>query len=86
MEKETANYEFMEKQQLISIIKSQENELIRQDSVIKEYQKHLEQVIEYNSVEKYRSTVQKNREEAGTTPLFTGKEIFNHVQNSKCSE
>lgn len=58
----TPNYEGMTNEQLVSIIKSQHAELICQEAVIKEYKKHLEQVIEYCSVEKYRDTVKKTRD------------------------
>lgn len=51
----------------------QELELLKKENenlkeVIRVYQNHLEKVIEYHSVEKYRSVVQKNRGVAGTTP------------------
>lgn len=62
------NYEGMTNEQLVSIIKSQKSELISQEAVIKEYKKHLEQVIEFSSVEKYRETVKRNRGAAETTP------------------
>ncbi|WP_430606452.1 hypothetical protein IGJ55_002125 [Enterococcus sp. AZ170] len=62
------NYEEMTKKELVSIIKSQKSELISQEAVIKEYKKHLEQVIEFSSVEKYRETVKRNREAVDTTP------------------
>ncbi|MBO0439584.1 hypothetical protein [Candidatus Enterococcus ikei] len=62
-------YEGMTNGQLVNIIKSQNSKLIRQEAVIKKYKKHLEQVIEFSSVEKYRETVKRNRGAAGTTPL-----------------
>ena len=62
------NYEGMTNEQLVSIIKSQKSELISQEAVIKEYKKHLEQVIEFSSVEKYRETVKRNRGAVETTP------------------
>ncbi|WP_420896741.1 hypothetical protein [Enterococcus malodoratus] len=46
-----------------------EQELVGAQAVNKAYKKHLEQVIEYHSVEKYRSIVQENREAAATAPL-----------------
>ncbi|EGP4951710.1 hypothetical protein CUM50_07905 [Enterococcus faecium] len=55
-------YENMDQKQLIDIIEQQRLDLIQKEAVCKEYKKHLEQVIEYHSVEKYRSVVQKNRE------------------------
>ncbi|EME8213473.1 TPA: hypothetical protein QFU64_002155 [Enterococcus faecium] len=55
-------YENMDQKQLIAIIEQQRLDLIQKEAVCKEYKKHLEQVIEYHSVEKYRSVVQKNRE------------------------
>ncbi|HFQ3679253.1 TPA: hypothetical protein ACGV5I_002064 [Enterococcus faecium] len=57
-----AAYENMDQKQLIDIIEQQRLDLIQKEAVCKEYKKHLEQVIEYHSVEKYRSVVQKNRE------------------------
>jgi hypothetical protein len=68
MEKLEVSYKDMSRDELISIIGTQRNELIKQDGIIKEYKKHLEQVIEFNSVEKYRETVKRNREVANTTP------------------
>lgn len=48
------------------------HQLLAENEALKEtigfYQRHLEQVIEHHSIEKYRSTVQKNRGVAGTTP------------------
>lgn len=59
-------YENMDQKQLIDIIEQQRLDLIQKEAVCKEYKKHLEQVIEYHSVEKYRSVVQKNREAVWT--------------------
>ncbi|NSN05910.1 hypothetical protein HRD84_08770 [Enterococcus faecalis] len=64
------NYNGLSKDELISIIEQQRLELIQKDAVCKEYKKHLEQVIEYHSVENYRSIVQKNREADKTAPQF----------------
>lgn len=75
------NYEEMTKKELVSIIKSQKSELISQEAVIKEYKKHLEQVIEFSSVEKYRETVERNRGAAGTTPQDSDGNI--HDPNAK---
>lgn len=61
-----AAYENMDQKQLIDIIEQQRLDLIQKEAVCKEYKKHLEQVIEYHSVEKYRSVVQKNREAVWT--------------------
>lgn len=59
---EQIKYQGMDRERLIDIIEQQRLELIQKEAVCKEYKKHLEQVIEYHSVEKYRSVVQKNRE------------------------
>lgn len=62
-------------------------ELIQKEAVCKEYKKHLEQVIEYHSVEKYRSVVQKNR---ATSPdsrqdvsISIKTPVFNSVKSEK---
>ncbi|MGF7349004.1 hypothetical protein KD905_00230 [Enterococcus faecium] len=57
-----AAYENMDRDQLISVITQQKMEINELAAVGKAYKQHLEQVIEYHSVEKYRSVVQKNRE------------------------
>ncbi|HAQ1238428.1 TPA: hypothetical protein IW798_001099 [Enterococcus faecium] len=62
MEVEQIKYQGMDRKRLIDIIEQQRLELIQKEAVCKEYKKHLEQVIEDHSVEKYRSVVQKNRE------------------------
>ncbi|PEH48052.1 hypothetical protein [Enterococcus faecium] len=59
MEVEQIKYQGMDRKRLIDIIEQQRLELIQKEAVCKEYKKHLEQVIEYHSVEKYRSVVQK---------------------------
>lgn len=64
------NYNGLSKDELISIIEQQRLELIQKDAVCKKYKKHLEQVIEYHSVENYRLIVQKNREADKTAPQF----------------
>lgn len=66
MEKARANYESMDRKQLIAVIDYQHEELIKQEAITREYQKQLQETIEYYSIERYRSTVQKNREAAGT--------------------
>ncbi|HHQ6404274.1 hypothetical protein HQ688_00770 [Enterococcus faecium] len=68
MEVEQIKYQGMDRERLIDIIEQQRLELIQKEAVCKEYKKHLEQVIEYHSVEKYRSVVQKNREADDTAP------------------
>ncbi|TVM05472.1 hypothetical protein FCN52_12840, partial [Enterococcus faecium] len=55
MEVEQIKYQGMDRERLIDIIEQQRLELIQKEAVCKEYKKHLEQVIEYHSVEKYRS-------------------------------
>lgn len=62
------NYQSMSCEDLIDIIEHQRLELIQKEAICEEYKKHLETVIEYHSVEKYRVTVQKNREADGTAP------------------
>ncbi|MEM5667042.1 hypothetical protein AAHH62_05500 [Enterococcus faecium] len=59
MEVEQIKYQGMDRERLIDIIEQQRLELIQKEAVCKEYKKHLEQVIEDHSVEKYRSVVQK---------------------------
>lgn len=62
------NYQSMSCEDLIDIIEHQRLELIQKEAICEEYKKHLETVIEYHSVEKYRMTVQNNREADGTAP------------------
>lgn len=45
-----------------------ENQSLR--GTLEWYQKHLEKTIEYHSVQKYRATVQKNREAAENTAQY----------------
>ncbi len=52
MEVEQIKYQGMDRERLIDIIEQQRLELIQKEAVCKEYKKHLEQVIEYHSVEK----------------------------------
>ena len=79
-----AAYENMDRDQLIDIIEQQRLDLIQKEAVCKEYKKHLEQVIEYHSVEKYRSVVQKNREADETASqdsdgnTYRGKSVANY--------
>lgn len=63
------NYENFNREDLIELIEQQKQEIIVLEAVKNQYMKHLEQVIEYNSVETYRKTVQKNREAANATTL-----------------
>lgn len=53
-------YERFSKEALIQLAKLQEQELIKLEAIKNQYAKHLEQVIEYNSIEKYRETVKQN--------------------------
>lgn len=84
MEVEQIKYQGMDRERLIDIIEQQRLELIQKEAVCKEYKKHLEQVIEYHSVEKYRSVVQKNREADETASLdsdgntYRGKSVANY--------
>ena len=54
------DYESFSKEDLIQLAKHQKQELIKLDAIKNQYAKHLEQVIEYNSIEKYRETVKQN--------------------------
>ena len=54
------DYEQFSKEDLIQLAKHQKQELIKLDAIKSQYAKHLEQVIEYNSIEKYRETVKQN--------------------------
>ena len=54
------DYEQFSKEDLIQLAKHQKQELIKLDAIKNQYMKHLEQVIEYNSIEKYRETVKQN--------------------------
>lgn len=65
---EQRKYKNMSHEELIDIIEHQRLELIQKEAICEEYKKHLEAVIEYYSVEKYRSVVQKNREADRTAP------------------
>ena len=53
-------YERFSKEALIHLVMHQEQELIKLEAIKKQYAKHLEQVIEYNSIEKYRESVKNN--------------------------
>ena len=54
------DYESFSKEALIQLAMHQEQELIKLEAIKNQYAKHLEQVIEYNSIEKYRETVKHN--------------------------
>ena len=54
------DYEQFSKENLIQLAKHQKQELIKLEAIKNQYAKHLEQVIEYNSIEKYRETVKHN--------------------------
>ena len=54
------DYEQFSKEDLIQLAMHQKQELIKLEAVKNQYMKHLEQVIEYNSIEKYRETVKHN--------------------------
>ena len=57
---EDVDYEQFSKEDLIQLAKHQKQELIKLDAIKNQYAKHLEQVIEYNSIEKYRGTVKQD--------------------------
>ena len=54
------DYEQFSKEDLIQLAKHQKQELIKLEAIKNQYAKHLEQVFEYNSIEKYRETVKHN--------------------------
>ena len=54
------DYESFGKEALIQLAMHQKQELIKLEAIKNQYAKHLEQVIEYNSIEKYRETVKHN--------------------------
>ena len=54
------DYEQFSKEDLIQLAKHQKQELIKLEAIKNQYAKHLEQVIEHNSIEKYRETVKQN--------------------------
>lgn len=54
------DYEQFSKDELIQLVKHQHKQLIALEAIKNQYMKHLEQVIEYNSIEKYRETVKNN--------------------------
>ncbi|MDW8523323.1 hypothetical protein SBO77_01825 [Enterococcus lactis] len=64
-----AAYENMDRDQLISVITQQKMEINELAAVGKAYKQHLEETIEYRSVEKYRNL--KNREADDTAPHGT---------------
>ena len=53
------DYEQFSKDELIQLAKHQNQELVKLEAIKNQYMKHLEQVIEYNSIEKYRENVKK---------------------------
>ena len=57
------DYEQFSKEDLIQLAKHQKQELIKLDAIKNQYAKHLEQVIEHNSIEKYRETVKQNNKQ-----------------------
>ena len=57
---EDVDYEKFSKENLIQLVKHQKQELIKLEAIKNQYAKHLEQVIEYNSIEKYRESVKNN--------------------------
>ena len=54
------DYEQFSKEDLTQLAKHQKQVLIKLEAIKNQYAKHLEQVIEYNSIEKYRETVKQN--------------------------
>ena len=60
--KPKVDYGHFSKADLISLIEHQTQEIIKLEAIASRYEKQLERVIEYNAVENYRNTVQRNRE------------------------
>ena len=54
------DYERFSKEALIQLAMHQEQELIKLEAIKNQYANHLEQVIEYNSIEKYRENIRYN--------------------------
>lgn len=54
------DYERFSKEALVHLVMHQEQELIKLEAIKNQYAKHLEQVIEYNSIEKYRESGKNN--------------------------
>ena len=54
------DYERFSKETLIQLAMHQKQELVKLEAIKNQYAKHLEQVIEHNSIEKYRETVKRN--------------------------
>ena len=54
------DYERFSKETLIQLAMHQKQELVKLEAIKNQYVKHLEQVIEHNSIEKYRETVKQN--------------------------
>ena len=59
------DYGHFSKADLIRLIEHQTQEIIKLEAIASRYEKQLERVIEYNAVENYRNTVQKNRASTG---------------------
>ena len=57
------DYESFSKETLIQLAMNQKQELIKLEAIKSQYAKHLEQVIEHNSIEKYRETVKYNNKQ-----------------------
>ena len=57
---ESVDYERFSKEALIQLAMHQEQELIKLEAIKNQYAKHIEQVIEHNSIEKYRESVKNN--------------------------
>ena len=57
------DYEQFSKDELIQLVKHQHKQLIALEAIKNQYMKHLEQVIEYNSIEKYRENVKNNNKQ-----------------------
>ncbi len=58
------DYEQFSKEGLIQLAKHQKQELIKLDAIKNQYMKHLEQVIEHNSIEKYREVKYNNKQKS----------------------
>ncbi|WP_413518544.1 hypothetical protein [Carnobacterium maltaromaticum] len=65
-----SNLENLSKEQLIAVYEESKRVCEGLETTLKVYQRHLEQVVKYHSVESYCETVQRNREKgaASTAP------------------
>lgn len=78
-----SNLENLSKEQLIAVCEESKRVCEGLETTLKVYQRHLEQVVKYHSVESYCETVGRNREReaAAATPqdsdgnIYSGKTV-----------